>query len=146
MDSPWLCLYQALPSMCVPFQKKKKKFSTRMPNVDGVGQPAFSSLAFSAAFGMFTLAEYARYFALYPIGAPLHVFFSEFVAPDKDAGPVVLSHFYLLTGCAGGVWLEGRGIKRFSGLLALGIGDAFVSRFFFFFPFRWEDSQSYDEC
>ncbi|KAK4050086.1 dolichol kinase [Microbotryomycetes sp. JL201] len=88
--------------------------------------PAFTSLAFSVAFAVFTFAEYARYFALYPIGGPLHVFFSEFV-DSKDSGPVILSHFYLLTGCAGGVWLEGRGINRFTGVLVLGVGDAMAS-------------------
>jgi len=25
----------------------------------------------------------------------------------KDGGTAILSHFYLLTGCAGSVWLEG---------------------------------------
>lgn len=91
-------------------------------------QPAFTSLAFAAAFAIFTFAEYARYFAVYPIGAPIHVFFNEFV-DSKDAGPVILSHFYLLTGCAGGLWLEGSGIKQYTGVLAVGIGDAFVSSF-----------------
>ncbi|GJN87315.1 hypothetical protein Rhopal_000263-T1 [Rhodotorula paludigena] len=88
--------------------------------------PAFTSLAFSVAFSLFTFAEYARYFALYPIGAPLHIFFSEFV-DEKDSGPVILSHFYLLTGCAGGLWLEGKGINRFTGVLVLGIGDSLAS-------------------
>ncbi|BGP46622.1 dolichol kinase [Rhodotorula kratochvilovae] len=88
--------------------------------------PAFTSLAFSVAFSLFTFAEYARYFALYPIGAPLHIFFSEFV-DSKDGGPVILSHFYLLTGCAGGLWLEGRGINRYTGVLVLGIGDSLAS-------------------
>ncbi|GAA5954161.1 hypothetical protein JCM21900_006948 [Sporobolomyces salmonicolor] len=88
--------------------------------------PAFTSLAFSVAFTLFTFAEYARYFALYPIGAPLHIFFSEFI-DSKDSGPVILSHFYLLTGCAGGLWLEGTGINRFTGVLVLGIGDSLAS-------------------
>ena len=88
-------------------------------------QPAFTSLAFSVAFSLFTFAEYARYFALYPIGGPLHIFFSEFV-DSKDGGPVILSHFYLLTGCAGGLWLEGRGINRYTGVLVLGVGDSLV--------------------
>lgn len=88
--------------------------------------PAFTSLAFSVAFSLFTFAEYARYFALYPIGAPLHIFFTEFV-DSKDSGPVILSHFYLLTGCAGGLWLEGRQINRFTGVLVLGIGDSLAS-------------------
>jgi dolichol kinase len=63
---------------------------------------------------------------LYPIGGPLHIFFTEFI-DSKDGGPVILSHFYLLTGCAGGLWLEGRGINRFTGVLVLGIGDSLVS-------------------
>ena len=78
------------------------------------------------AFALFTFSEYARYFALYPIGAQLHIFFTEFV-DSKDNGPVILSHFYLLSGCASGLWLEGRGIKRLTGVLVLGIGDALVT-------------------
>ncbi|SCV74152.1 BQ2448_6584 [Microbotryum intermedium] len=88
--------------------------------------PGFTSLAFSLAFALFTFCEYARFFALYPVGAPLHIFFSEFV-DSKDSGPVILSHFYLLTGCAGGVWLEGHGINRYTGVLILGIGDTMAS-------------------
>lgn len=105
-------------------------------------QPAFSHLAFSVAFAAFIFAEYIRYFALYPLGAAIHVFLSEFV-DAKDCGTAILSHFYLLTGCAGSVWLEGsvscfshsrcflRFDRRsqllgFTGVLVLGIGDAMV--------------------
>jgi dolichol kinase len=62
-------------------------------------------LALSAAFAMFIFAEYIRYFALYPFGASVHVFINEFL-DTKDQGTAVLSHFYLLTGCAGSLWLE----------------------------------------
>ena len=89
-------------------------------------QPAFTSIAFSVAFALFTFSEYARYFALYPVGAPLHIFFSEFT-DSKDSGPVILSHFYLLSGCAGGLWLEGTSVNRFTGVLVLGVGDALAS-------------------
>lgn len=68
--------------------------------------PAFSHLAFSLAFSAFIFAEYIRYYALHPFGAALHVFMSEFT-DHKDSGPVILSHFYLLTGCASAIWLEG---------------------------------------
>ncbi|KAH8928340.1 hypothetical protein BT69DRAFT_1277161 [Atractiella rhizophila] len=91
-----------------------------------VVDPAFTSLAFSLAFSIFTFAEYARYFALYPIGGAMHVFFAEFV-DAKDAGPVIMSHFFLLTGCGGALWLEGNGIKQYTGLLVLGVGDALAS-------------------
>lgn len=62
-------------------------------------------LAFSVAFSLFIFAEYIRYFALYPFGASLHIFLSEFL-DEKDKGSAILSHFYLLIGCAGVIWLE----------------------------------------
>ncbi len=63
-------------------------------------------LAFSVALSLFIFLEYVRYFALYPFGASVHLFLSEFL-DEKDSGSAVLSHFYLLTGCAGPLWLEG---------------------------------------
>ncbi|KZO89897.1 hypothetical protein CALVIDRAFT_547708 [Calocera viscosa TUFC12733] len=89
--------------------------------------PAFSHLSFSAAFALFTFAEYVRYFALYPFGAAVHVFLSEFL-DHRDSGTAILSHFYLLTGCAGSVWLEGpKPILELTGVLLLGVGDALAS-------------------
>ncbi|KAF8348877.1 hypothetical protein F5887DRAFT_539900 [Amanita rubescens] len=74
--------------------------------VPGVAfDPAFAHLAFSIAFALFIFAEYIRYFAIYPFGAAVHVFMNEFL-DQKDSGTAILSHFYLLTGCAGSVWLE----------------------------------------
>ena len=69
-------------------------------------QAAFTHLAFSAAFALFTFTEYVRYFALYPFGAAVHLFMNEFL-DSKDGGTAILSHFYLLTGCANSVWFEG---------------------------------------
>lgn len=89
--------------------------------------PAFTHLGFSLAFSIFIFAEYVRYYALYPFGAALHVFMSEFL-DHKDSGPVILSHFYLLTGCAGPLWLEGHSrIVQQTGVLVLGVGDALAS-------------------
>ncbi|KAF9648803.1 hypothetical protein BDM02DRAFT_3095826, partial [Thelephora ganbajun] len=94
----------------------------------GIGfDPAFTHLAFSAAFSLFIFAEYVRYFALYPFGASVHVFMNEFL-DNKDTGTAILSHFYLLTGCANSVWFEGPSqLLHFTGLLALGVGDALAS-------------------
>lgn len=79
------------------------------------------------AFSIFIFAEYVRYYALYPFGAALHVFMSEFT-DHKDSGPVILSHFYLLTGCAAPLWLEGdSSIIHQTGVLVLGVGDALAS-------------------
>jgi dolichol kinase len=47
---------------------------------------------------------------------------------QKDSGTAVLSHFYLLTGCAGSVWLETpTRLHHFTGILIVGIGDALAS-------------------
>ncbi|EGO24662.1 Fph type histidine kinase [Serpula lacrymans var. lacrymans S7.9] len=89
--------------------------------------PAFTHLSFSAAFALFTFAEYVRYFAIYPFGAVVHLFMNEFL-DHKDSGTAILSHFYLLTGCAGSLWLEGpHQILQYTGILALGVGDALAS-------------------
>ncbi|CAD6884197.1 unnamed protein product [Tilletia controversa] len=89
--------------------------------------PAFMHLAFSLAFSLFIFMEYVRYFALLPFGASLHIFLAQFL-DSKDAGPVILSHFYLLAGCAASLWLEGpSAIYDVMGVLVLGIGDALAS-------------------
>ncbi|KAJ7454788.1 hypothetical protein FB451DRAFT_1049556 [Mycena latifolia] len=97
--------------------------------VPGVAfDPAFTHLAFSAAFALFVFAEYVRYFAIYPFGAAVHLFMNEFL-DTKDGGTAIVSHFYLLTGCAGALWLEGPAppLLQFTGVLVLGIGDALAS-------------------
>lgn len=105
------------------------------------------------AFALFIFAEYIRYFAVYPFGAAVHVFLTEFL-DHKDSGTAILSHFYLLTGCAVSVWIERyvnlsagvlpslnrtlspSRILEFTGLLVLGVGDAMVH---FFSSFLRED-------
>lgn len=89
--------------------------------------PAFTHLSFSAAFAFFTFVEYVRYFAVYPFGAAIHIFMNEFL-DHRDGGTAILSHFYLLTGCAGSVWLEDPSpILLYTGVLTLGVGDAAAS-------------------
>ncbi|GLB40520.1 putative dolichol kinase [Lyophyllum shimeji] len=89
--------------------------------------PAFTHLSFSAAFALFTFTEYVRYFAIYPFGATIHLFMNEFL-DHRDRGTAIVSHFYLLTGCAGSVWLEGpTQLLQFTGILTLGVGDAMAS-------------------
>ncbi|KAJ3535318.1 hypothetical protein NMY22_g6544 [Coprinellus aureogranulatus] len=84
--------------------------------------PAFTHLAFSVAFAFFTFVEYVRYFAVYPFGAAIHIFMNEFL-DHRDSGTAILSHFYLLTGCAGSVWLQDPSpILLYTGVLTLGVG------------------------
>ncbi|KZT42170.1 hypothetical protein SISSUDRAFT_1030673 [Sistotremastrum suecicum HHB10207 ss-3] len=97
-----------------------------------VWDPALTHLSFSVAFALFTFAEYVRYFALYPFNNSVHLFLSEFIDPNdnKDEGAAILSHFYLLTGCAGTLWLEGSSrTLDVTGTIALGIGDAMTARY-----------------
>jgi len=54
------------------------------------------------------------------------LFLNEFL-DSKDSGTAILSHFYLLAGCASPLWLEGhRDALAYVGVLGLGIGDALV--------------------
>ena len=94
--------------------------------VELIIQPAFTHLSFSVAFAFFNFAEYVRYFALWPFGVSVHLFLNEFL-DSKDSGTAILSHFYLLAGCASPLWLEGhRDALAYIGVLGLGIGDALV--------------------
>ncbi|KAG9076267.1 hypothetical protein FS749_011979 [Ceratobasidium sp. UAMH 11750] len=89
--------------------------------------PAFTHLSFSLAFSLFTFVEYIRYFAIYPFGAAVHVFLAEFL-DEKDGGTAILSHFYLLTGCAVPLWLESASrVLGLAGVIVLGVGDALAS-------------------
>ncbi|KAH9928691.1 uncharacterized protein B0H18DRAFT_1084426 [Fomitopsis serialis] len=65
--------------------------------------PAFTHLAFSAAFALFVFAEY--------------------FLDQKDSGTAILSHFYLLIGCAG----TAVSMLQYTGTLVLGVGDALAS-------------------
>lgn len=64
----------------------------------------FLQLAFGVALSGFIYLEYLRYFAVWPWGKSLHMFLTEFI-DNRDLGPVILSHIYLLLGCASPVWL-----------------------------------------
>ena len=84
-------------------------------------------LAFAAAFALFVFGEYLRYCAVYPVGASLHFFLSQFL-DSKDSGLVILSHLYLLSGCAAATWLETRSALLLQyGVVLLGVGDSCAS-------------------
>ncbi|GAA5814660.1 hypothetical protein MFLAVUS_008159 [Mucor flavus] len=88
---------------------------------------SFLQLAFGVALSGFIYLEYLRYFAVWPWGKSLHVFLTEFI-DNRDLGPVILSHIYLLLGCASPVWLGCSNVlASLSGILSLGFGDAAAS-------------------
>jgi hypothetical protein len=98
---------QRMPTLSVNARRKSFHALAVAMFIPGMTlDPAFTHLSFSVAFAAFTFAEYVRYFALWPLGASVHLFLNEFI-DHKDSGTAILSHFYLLAGCATPLWLEG---------------------------------------
>ncbi|KAF2405416.1 hypothetical protein EJ06DRAFT_486154, partial [Trichodelitschia bisporula] len=108
--------------------------------------PAFVSLALGAVLVLFLLLDLLRASTLPPIAKPL----ARFLAPYTDGrdwrGPVVVSHIFLLVGCAVPVWLSlagrewgvgegawdewevrGRDLGLIAGVVCVGLGDAAAS-------------------
>jgi hypothetical protein len=89
----------------------------------------------SLATSLFLLAEVIRHYKVPPLGSQLGEFFSIFTDERDTRGPLVVSHIFLLVGCAVPVWMSLYGsnlpsnalpIEGFSGVLCLGCGDAMV--------------------
>lgn len=108
-------------------------------------QPALLRLACSAALPTFALLEVVRAHALPPLGCRIRHFLARFV-DSRDAGMLVLTHIYLLLGCALPVLLGAAALPcapatapslaaavpflaaaPHAGLLVLGVGDAVAS-------------------
>jgi hypothetical protein len=89
----------------------------------------------SLAMSLFLLAEVIRHYQVPPFGSHLGDFFSIFTDERDTRGPLVVSHIFLLVGCAVPVWMSlyasetptnSLPIEGFSGVLCLGCGDAMV--------------------
>ncbi|EOD38721.1 hypothetical protein EMIHUDRAFT_122165 [Emiliania huxleyi CCMP1516] len=105
--------------------------------------PSLLALALAAVVPAFALLELVRVGALPPLARPLAAFLAAFI-DSRDAGTLVLTHIYLLAGCALPVWLQSalpppppasraplaaaavRGAPL-AGVLVLGVGDAMAS-------------------
>ena len=68
-------------------------------------QLPFVQLAFAAAVALFTLLEALRIGAVPPLARPLERFLAQFV-DGRDSGTLILTHLYLLLGCAAPILLE----------------------------------------
>ncbi|OQS05996.1 dolichol kinase [Thraustotheca clavata] len=83
-------------------------------------------LSYAIAVGVFMIVECVRALAVPPFGLPISKFVSAYL-DRRDEGRVILTHTYLLLGCALPVWLSpnfGSLLTVNAGVLALGIGDA----------------------
>ncbi|KNC87295.1 hypothetical protein SARC_00576 [Sphaeroforma arctica JP610] len=79
----------------------------------------FMRLAFAVAVSAFVLLEYLRIARVWPLGEDLQDFLTKFT-DERDSGPVILTHLYLLVGIALPLWLT-------SSMQSIGIGDATAS-------------------
>ncbi|KAM6985616.1 dolichol kinase [Aplochiton taeniatus] len=90
--------------------------------------------------GAFLLLEYVRYFRIRPLGQLLRQLLTLFL-DERDSGPLILTHVYLLLGMSLPVWLfpgpcapkgllpGAGGLVPYAGVLAVGVGDTVASVF-----------------
>ncbi|KAI0129380.1 hypothetical protein F4776DRAFT_628900 [Hypoxylon sp. NC0597] len=107
--------------------------------------PTFAALALSIVLAVFLLLDLLRASQLPPLSKPLASFLAPYVDGRDLRGPVVISHIFLLIGCAIPLWLslgslprsgtgclEGwelptREVSMVSGVVCVGLGDAAAS-------------------
>ncbi|KAJ9645334.1 dolichol kinase [Coniosporium tulheliwenetii] len=74
--------------------------------------PAFVSLALELVLAVFLLLDLIRASQLPPLSGPIAKFLTPYVDGRDLRGPVVVSHIFLLIGCAIPLWLSLAGIER----------------------------------
>jgi dolichol kinase len=88
-------------------------------------------LSYGVALGIFMLVECIRAASVPPFGLHIATFMRGFI-DTREAGKVILTHTYLLLGCALPLWLcinpRQHALVANAGILSLGIGDAMVGR------------------
>ncbi|KAJ1929598.1 dolichol kinase [Tieghemiomyces parasiticus] len=89
--------------------------------------PDLLALALAGGWCILAVLELVRGLGLPPVAEWIDQFMRPFT-DHHDAGAAILSHLYLLLGCAIPVWLHSRApVSRLAGVLTLGIGDAVAS-------------------
>lgn len=107
--------------------------------------PSFVGLAFELILVIFLLLDLLRASQLPPLSKPLTKFLAPYVDGRDYRGPVIVSHIFLLIGCAIPLWLslaavesvgeapwQGWGVSHrelsmVSGVICVGMGDAAAS-------------------
>ena len=152
------CLIILLVGLCIVFSltpfvavdTRRKVFHGMMvfmflPSI--LIDPAFASLALSLALAIFLLLDLFRASQLPPLSKPLTYFLAPYVDGRDHRGPVIVSHIFLLIGCAIPLWLSlaatqrtdrlpwngweisTRDVSMASGVICVGMGDAAASLF-----------------
>ncbi|XP_051961443.1 dolichol kinase-like [Xyrauchen texanus] len=97
-------------------------------------------LAAVGCLSAFLFLEFVRYFRIRPLGPPLRRLLNLFL-DERDSGPLILTHIYLLLGIALPLWLSPEpctpkgglggagGLVPYAGVLAVGVGDTVASVF-----------------
>jgi dolichol kinase len=107
--------------------------------------PCFVALALILTLAIFLLLDLLRASQLPPISRPLTNFLAPYVDGRDHRGPVIISHIFLLIGCAIPLWLslagaprsgvgpwigwdvKERDVSMVSGVICVGMGDAAAS-------------------
>jgi len=107
--------------------------------------PCFVSLALGLVLALFLLLDLVRASQLPPLSKPIARFLTPYVDGRDLRGPVVVSHIFLLVGCAVPLWLglagtertggapwagwdvAGRDVGVVAGVVCVGMGDAAAS-------------------
>jgi dolichol kinase len=107
--------------------------------------PAYVALALSLVLAIFLLLDLLRASQLPPLSKPIATFLTPYVDGRDLRGPVVISHIFLLIGCAIPLWLSlasqlrsglghnkgwevpTRDVSMVSGVVCVGLGDAAAS-------------------
>ncbi|XP_075434730.1 dolichol kinase [Ascaphus truei] len=108
--------------------------ATYIPGLIYDRQLLFVAAVVCLAFLM--LLEYVRYFCIRPLGQTLRSLLTIFL-DERDSGPLILTHIYLLLGMSLPVWLFPRlcaaslsgpsTLLPYCGVLAVGVGDTVAS-------------------
>lgn len=97
-------------------------------------------VAATVCLAVFIFLEYVRYFRIKPLGHTLRSLLSLFL-DERDSGPLILTHIYLLLGMSLPIWLVprpctqkgslggARALVPYAGVLAVGVGDTVASIF-----------------
>lgn len=144
-----------IPSVAVDTRRKVFHFMmVAMLTPTVFVDPSYIAFALSLILAVFLLLDLLRSGCVPPLSKPLNYFLAPYVDGRDLRGPVVVSHIFLLIGCAIPLWLslgtltlansgyvtgndtwdvekgwnvEGRDVSMLAGVICVGMGDAFAS-------------------